>query len=205
MTASSAPERLPRGRHGLSRDEVVQSQRARMLKALAEAVAENGYAKTSVADVLARAGVSRETFYEQFASKEDCFLQTFDVAGQVLLARVAGAPGEGTPVERFERLLDAYLETLASEPAYARVYLVDSHAVGPEALRRRLAVQDRFVDALVELFDFREPHERFACELMVAGVGSMVTTRLTLGDPASLRELREPIVDLVRRVAAQGG
>jgi AcrR family transcriptional regulator len=180
----------------------VRSQRARILRALAEAVAEKGYAKTSVADVLGRAGVSRETFYEQFSSKEDCFLETFDLAGQILLDRVAGTPGHGTPAERFDRLLDAYLHTLASEPAYARVYLVESHAVGPEAVRRRVELQGRFADALVGLFDARKPHERLACELLVAAIGSLVTTRLTLGDPASLRELRAPIVDLVGRVAS---
>jgi len=200
MTAQPTVERLPRGRHGLSREEVVQSQRDRMLRALAEAVAEKGYAKTSVADVLSRAGVSRETFYEQFSSKEDCFLETFDLAGEILLGRVAGAPGEGTAAERFDRLLTAYLDTLASEPAYARVYLVDSHAAGPEAVRRRVALQARFTDALVELFGLRAPHERFACELLVAAVGSLVTTRVALGDEESLRDLRAPIVDLVRRM-----
>ena len=197
--AESSLARLPRGRHGLSRDEVARSQRERMLRALAEVVSEQGYANTSVADVLRRAGVSRETFYQQFSSKEECFLETFDLAGEILLERVAGGLSGGDPVERFDGLLGAYLETLASEPAYARVYLVESHAVGPEALRRRAALQERFVDALVQLFDVREPHERLACELLVAAVGSLVTTHLALGDLASLRELREPVVDLVRR------
>jgi AcrR family transcriptional regulator len=200
MTAGAKPKRLPRGRHGLSREEVAESQRDRMLRALADAVAEKGYAKTSVADVLTRAGVSRETFYEQFSSKEDCFLETFDRAGEILLERAAGTPNGDTVEERFDALLKAYLDTLASEPAYARVYLVDSYAAGPEAVRRRAALQGRFVNALVELFGLREPHERFACELLVAAVGSMVTTRVALGDHATLPELREPIVELVRRL-----
>ena len=196
----AAAARLPRGRHGLSREQVVGSQRSRLLTALAEAVAEQGYAKTSVADVLERAGVSRETFYEQFSSKEDCFLKTFDRAGEVLFERIAAAqaPG-GSAVERFDRLLGAYLDALASEPAYARVYLVDSHAVGPEAVRRRAALQARFAAALVELFELREPHERLACELLVAAVGSLVSTRLALGQERKLQRLRRPIVDLVRR------
>jgi AcrR family transcriptional regulator len=171
-----------------------------MLRAMANAVAENGFAKTSVADVLARAGVSRETFYEQFSSKEACFLETFDRAGEVLLRRIAGAQGGETPEDRFDALLQAYLDTLAGEPAYARVYLVDSHVAGPDAMRRRAAIQGRFVDALAELFGLREAHERFACELLVAAVGSMVTTRVALGEHATLPELRAPIVDIVRRV-----
>ena len=200
MTARTAPKRLPRGRHGLSREEVAESQRERMLRACADAVAEKGYAKTSVADVLTRAGVSRETFYEQFSSKEDCFLETFERAGRDPARARRGSPNGETLEQRFDALLTAYLETLAAEPAYARVYLVDSHAAGPEALRRRAALQARFVDALVELFDLREPHERFACEVLVAAVGSMVTTRVALGDHETLPELRAPILDLVQRV-----
>lgn len=203
MSVGRAPSRLPRGRHGLSREQVVASQRARMLQAMADAVAEQGYAKTSVADVLERAGVSRETFYEQFGSKQACFLDAFDAAGEILLGRVAGAAlqTEGAPVERFDALLGSYLDTLASEPAYARIFLVESHAAGPEALRRRVLIQQRFADALAELFDAKEPHERLACELLVNAGASMATNRLALGEDASLPEMRKPIVDLVRRFA----
>lgn len=177
------------------------SQRRRMLRAMAEAVAANGYARTSVADVLGRAGVSRETFYEQFSSKEDCFLATFDKAAEILLERLADATPatEGDP---FERLVTAYLDTIAGEPAYARIYLVEAPAVGPEAVRRRAAIQGRFTDALADLLEARAPHERFACEVLVAAVGAMVSTRLALGESHSLRDLREPIVDLVRRARA---
>src|SRR5207249_11332900 len=56
------PRVLPRGPHGLAREVVQASQRARMLDAMAEAVAEKGYGAVSVADVIARAGVSRKTF-----------------------------------------------------------------------------------------------------------------------------------------------
>src|SRR5436190_446605 len=65
---------LPRGRHRLTREEVTASQRGRMLEAMALAVRDKGYTGTAVADVVAGAGVSRETFYQHFADKEDCFL-----------------------------------------------------------------------------------------------------------------------------------
>jgi AcrR family transcriptional regulator len=60
---------LPRGRHSLSREEVEGSQRERVQRAMAEAMAEKGYALTSVADILRRARVSRETFYELYTSR----------------------------------------------------------------------------------------------------------------------------------------
>lgn len=204
MTAEPAPVRLPRGRrgrHSLSREQVVASQRARLLWAMANSVAEKGYAKTSVADVLRRARVSRETFYEQFSSKEDCFLATFDKAAEILLGRLAGMAGERVAGDGFERLVTAYLDAIASEPAYARIYLVEAHAVGPEAVRRRAAIQGRFSDALAGVLGARAPHERFACEVLVAAVGSMVSTKLALGEHATLHELKEPIVDLVRRAS----
>lgn len=201
MTPRPAPAQLPRGRHGLSRKQVVESQRGRMLRAMADAMAEKGYANTSVADVIARAGVSRETFYEQFGSKQDCFLAAFDAAGEILLGRVTGAaPDEGTPADRFEQVLGVYLETLASEPAYARLFLVEAHAAGPEAIRRRVVIQDRFTEALIELFEVRAPHERLACELLVSALASIVTFRLAVGEDSSLPALREPIADLVRRL-----
>src|SRR5271168_4540645 len=72
-------KRLPHGPHRLERDEVVLNQRARIHGAMIEAVAHDGYEGTSVKRVIELAGVSRRSFYEQFANKEDCFLVTFDL------------------------------------------------------------------------------------------------------------------------------
>ena len=170
--------RLPRGRHGLSREEVEASQRDRMLLALAAAMTEKGYVGTSVADVLKRSGVGRETFYQLFSSKADCFMQAFDAAGEMLLGRLDQAAGEadGSPLERFEHALGVYLDLLAEQPALARVFLVEVYAAGPEALARRAALQERIVDRLAAL----------------------VTTPLVADDTAAVRALRTKVVDLVR-------
>src|SRR3954466_2599731 len=106
--------RLPRGRHGLTREEVVGSRRGRVFRAMAETMARKGYAATSVSEVLRTAGVSRETFYEQFASKEDCFMAAFEAAVGSVLGAMGGAGGD------FPRALRAYLDALAADPAYAR-------------------------------------------------------------------------------------
>jgi len=75
--AGVAPQQLPRHPHGLSREDVARSQRGRILRAVAESVAANGYSATSVADVIARAGVSRSTFYELYDGKESAFLDAY--------------------------------------------------------------------------------------------------------------------------------
>ena len=75
---------------------VLASQRGRMLGAMADAVASKGYAGTTVADVVAGAGVSRKTFYEHFRDKEECFLAAFDAGVDLLLAAIVGAQPPAT-------------------------------------------------------------------------------------------------------------
>jgi len=198
--------RLPRGRHALTRDQVVADQRARMMLALADAVGETGYGPTSVADVIGRAGVSRQTFYEQFSSKLDCFLATFDTAGELLLAELArlSALDAATPLERFDRLLAEYLDTMAQWSGYARVLLVESHAAGPEAIGRRVVLQERIAAALAEVLGADDVRGRFACTVLVAAIGGMVIEPLVRGDGDALRALHGPIVDLVAAALAAG-
>ena len=193
------PERLPRGRHGLTREEVAGSQRARMLRAMADALMEKGFAGTSVRDVLVRAGVSRETFYQHFTSKQHCFEEVFDAAAEAVLAALAdGGPVLGSPVERFDVLLGRYLDALAGEPALARVVLVEVYAAGPNALERRARIQRRFVDVVASILGASDTRARFACEALVAAISSMVTARLVANDPKGVKALRRPLVELVR-------
>jgi AcrR family transcriptional regulator len=166
-------------------------------------MAEKGYAATTVADILRAAGVSRETFYEQFRSKEDCFARALEAAAGILLAGVAQARGAaGPPIEQFDRTLRAYLGTLAAESEFARLFLVEVYAAGPDALERRAAVQRAFAENVTDLFDARTAERRFACEAFVAATSSMVTARLAANDPDGLRALHRPLLRLARTMLA---
>ncbi|AXB41765.1 TetR/AcrR family transcriptional regulator [Amycolatopsis albispora] len=189
--------RLPSGRHHLSRDEVVGVQRARMLRAAAEVMAEHGYPGTTVAAVIKRAGVSRETFYQQFPNKQACFVAALEGAID-LLASAVEPVSAGSPLERFDRFLGAYLGALAENPALARLFLIETYAAGPEAMRRRLELQQHFVELLVVTFGARSPRERFACQALVGSIVSLVTARFVEGDVEGLAGLREPIAGLAR-------
>jgi AcrR family transcriptional regulator len=195
-------EQLPSGRHGLSREEVRASQRERMLLGMASAAAEKGYVKTTVGDVIKRAGVSRETFYEHFSGKEDCFMAAYDAGVGVLLATNTGASEEGgEPLARLDRVLATYLGVLAEQPDFARVFLVEVFAAGPRAIERRAKMQQRFVAGIAAIFGVEPGDEDwFACEALVAATSSLVTSRIGAGHPEQLAELREPLVDLARRV-----
>jgi len=163
-------------------------------------MAENGYVETSVADVLRRARISRETFYEQFSSKQDCFIASFDAAAGTILGRAASAAGRtGGPLERFDRALRAYLEALAAEPALARLFLLEVYAAGEPALQRRAEIQARFSDLVAAGLGTRDEAERFACDTLVAAISAMVTARLAAGDIEGLAALHEPLVALVER------
>ena len=193
--------RLPRGRHGLSREEVVADQRLRLVIGMAEVAGERGYVDTPVAVVLKRAGVSRETFYEQFGSKLDCFLAALDFVGDVLLGQLATAVGgSGDRLDRFERTLDVYLRTLADHPSYARLFLVEVHAAGSEALARRARLQADLVAALAALLEADDDADRFACQVVVAAVSALVTVPLVTGDRDALLALGSPVTEHVRRL-----
>ena len=195
-------ERLPRGRHKLARDEVVGSQRERMLRALADTMAEKGYVATTVADVLSRAGVSRQTFYEQFTDKQDCFMSAYETAVDHILERMQerGPSPFFHAGDRFERALGSYLDALASEPAFARLFLLEVYAAGPAALERRARAQQRFVELVQHEFAVRTPHDRFAAEALVAAISAMVTARLAVHDVDGLRRLHGPLAALARRL-----
>ncbi|WP_051111608.1 TetR/AcrR family transcriptional regulator [Sciscionella marina] len=193
--------KLTRGRHGLSREQVSAVQRARLLDAMARVVAEQGYVKTSVAAVLRRSGVGRETFYELFTDKQDCFLAAYDAVVERLGTATRQALGDtGSALERWSRGLASYLNTLAAEPELARTFLIEVYAAGPVALAKRATVQRLFVDAMIGILGVTGERDRFACEALVAATSSLVTTRLGAGGGATLPELHEPLVGLAREL-----
>ena len=179
---ADVPRSLPRGRHGIERDVVAASQRARMLEAMAAAVAERGYAAVTVADVVSGAGVSRKTFYEHFADKEACFLAAYDLGVTVLLDAITQAfAREGSWEERMEAGARAFLETLDTHRDFAKTFLLEAPAAGPAALERRAAVHERYAQlmgaALRARPDLPEPPEGAAL-VAVAGINEVVAERI---------------------------
>src|ERR1700749_2925691 len=81
---------LPRGRGSLSRDEGGKAHRDRLLRAITAAVPELGYPNVRIADVVDRARMSRQSFYEQFPDKEACFLAAHERGLALILQRLAG-------------------------------------------------------------------------------------------------------------------
>ncbi|HEX5925762.1 MAG TPA: TetR/AcrR family transcriptional regulator [Baekduia sp.] len=142
---------LPRGRYAAPRAVVAESQRERLLVSMADATAAKGYANVAVADVIERAGVSRRSFYEHFANKEECFLAAYDAGVDGLLGAIgeAEAAADGL-LEGARAGTEVYLQLLADNPAFARTFLIEVLGAGPAALERRDAVHQRFADRLAD-------------------------------------------------------
>ncbi|MHB8717715.1 MAG: TetR/AcrR family transcriptional regulator [Candidatus Dormibacteria bacterium] len=146
---------LPRGRHAAPRDVVVASQRRRLLEAMAEVVAERGFLDTTVAAVIAHAGVSRRTFYELFRDREACFVAAFDAAVDDLIAAVSQAVESAgpAPLDAAKAGTECYLWWLENRPAHARTFLIEVLGAGPVALARRAAARRRFSDLIAAAYD----------------------------------------------------
>ena len=143
---------IPPGRHRLARDVVVASQRARLLAAMTETAAERTYGATTVAAVVARAGVSRRTFYEHFAGRLECLLAAYDAGTEMLIRAIAAAvSGREGWRSRLRGGIDAYLGTLAASPSFARLFVLEIVGTGDAGIERRQAVHRRFVALYREL------------------------------------------------------
>jgi AcrR family transcriptional regulator len=211
---------LPRGRHAASREIVWASQRERMLAAMAAGAAEKGFARVAVADVIERAGVSRKTFYEQFANKEACFLAAYDAGVDLMLGAIeaevrAAAPDWGQGAVAGTR---CYLETLAANPDFARTFLIEVLGAGPDALERRNRVHERFADLLEgvqraardDLPDLPDP-PRHVFRACVGAINELVTDGLLRDGAATLPDLLPALLEvedgllLGRELAARSG
>jgi AcrR family transcriptional regulator len=207
LNAERQIRRLPRGPHQLAREEVLASQRARMLDAMAHAVAAKGYAATTVADVVGGAGVSRKTFYEHFQDKEDCFLAAFDAGVQILVDTVERATleADGEWRNHIRAGVRAYLSALAAVPDFARTFLIEVLAAGPRALERRAEVHGRFAELLKTLHEsYRADHPDEIPELpdevftaVVGAVDELVSDRVRKGRTTELPEL-EPVISYLQ-------
>lgn len=193
--------RLPPGRHGLPREFVVHNQRERLIAGLAEAVAENGYASTTIAHITRHAAVSRRTFYEHFDSKDACFVAAYDTVMDELRERVGGAfEAEKAWPKSIRAGIAAMLAFLAAEPNLARLCMVEALVAGPVVVER----YDAAIQSLVPYFEegrkgrSREVLARLSPtteEALVGGMVSLISRRIFAGRTAELESLLPDLVE----------
>jgi AcrR family transcriptional regulator len=209
-TSLDALEPLPRGRHKLSPEEVRESQRQRLLRAMLESVGERGYEATSVPQVVALAKVSRNAFYELFSDKLDCFLVLCEAMAKQLLDEVFRPRGF---TDRREAVRDGarrYLEHWQSRPLFARAYLIELPTAGTPALEQRARAYELFsrqFEVVAEWARQQEPelaplHPR-ATRFLVWSITELVTAEVAADRGGSLLALEDEIVWLIGRLLAE--
>lgn len=123
----------------------LRTRRERLIGAMARVVSEEGYRAASVSKVVAAAGISRNSFYEHFANKEECFLAAYDAAVELAITRVQTAiAGAASREAAVEAGFAAFLDAAAREPELAWLCVVEVLAAGPRALARRDDAMRRF-------------------------------------------------------------
>lgn len=188
------------------------AHRGRLLAAMADLVAERGYPAVTVGDVVGRARVSKRTFYQHFADREECFLAVYASAAEAPLARIAAVAAD--PAVRVRgtaamvaSAVRAYLEALAEQPALTRTLLTEISSVGPRGWTVRREVLGRFADQLVaHIADGRGgPHDasglaelpRPLALALVGGINELVLDAVEAGRAESLPELEHTATTLV--------
>jgi AcrR family transcriptional regulator len=138
-----AGRRLPHGRHGLPGDVVKGHQRQRLIKAIAECSARQGYAAASVGDVTAVAAVSKKTFYDLFESKQECMLAAHASYAEGLLSTIEEGcvPAEAWPL-RARSALRSALAFLAADLPGAELLATSVLCTGAEGAGRHYELID---------------------------------------------------------------
>ncbi len=172
---------------------VVSPKRQQILEGMLEVVGDYGYEAASVQKVLDLTGLYRQAFYDSFADVESCYLAALDlgIARMEALVTVAAAPEESWQ-GKLRAGLTALLEALEADPGLGRALIVEVHAAGPEALKRRSKAMKRvtdFIDSARGAVDDGEAPPPIAAEGIVAGMHSLVHAKLAAGDVEGFRAL----------------
>ena len=200
----SAGQPAARGRHAPPPEVRLPLQRRRLLEAAAREFAQRGYAGASSESISRRAGMSKATFYEHFANKEECIIALFEHAAEavrVAMAEAARRVGHDDAVERMRAATRAFLSTLAEHPEFAQTLLVEIIGAGPSAAQRRDQILQAFADVLDAeneaaarrglIGRFASAHDAFA---VVGATTELVSRQVRLREPADVMELA-PVID----------
>jgi AcrR family transcriptional regulator len=192
-----------RGRHAPPPEVRLPLQRDRLLRAAALDFAQSGYAGASSQSISRRAGMSKATFYEHFANKQECMLTLFDQASRVVqesMARAAAsAPSDAR--ERMRAGTRAFLTALSEHPEFAQTLLVEIIGAGPRAAQQRDRILQTFADVLDAenaaaarrglIGRFASPLDAFA---VVGAISELVSRQMRLGVPEDVFDLA-PVID----------
>jgi len=140
---------IPPGRHTLPPDKVEERQRERLVRAMVACVGRQGYKETTIADVVAVAHTSRTAFYENFADKQDCFLEAYrQMTAGFIGASLQAAEQVGDWRGKLDAGIATYYRWMADHPEVAVSTVVEVHSAGRRALEARSVALEQWTRTL---------------------------------------------------------
>jgi AcrR family transcriptional regulator len=200
-------EPLPRGRHKLAPGTVRDSQRERLLRAIIECVARDGFESTTVGMVVATARVSSNAFYDFFTDKTDCFLQACDRVADELLGELVALTSEPDWIQAMRTGMRLYLSWWQQRPAFARAYLLSLQTAGERTLQQRERTYAMFRAMFTDLGRRARaeqpdlpPLSPLVPRLLVVAITDLVAEEVRAGRAERLDELQQELAQLAVRL-----
>jgi AcrR family transcriptional regulator len=191
----SATSRRP----ALPREFIAAHKQRRIMDALAELSAEQGYEATKISDIVRRAGVARKTLYDNFEGKEEVFLAAFDAAFEEAMERIEKACAEvdGGWQEQVEVGLAAFLSYVADEPILAHMCMIEALSATPATTKRYEDAVERFVRLTGSTLPRDERLPETLDETLVGGVAWIVYQAIRREEAHSAEDLRPQLTEFM--------
>ena len=182
---------------------------------MADVAAGRGYAETTIADIVRVAGVSKRTFYENFASKDACFLALYRAASHAALRALRSSLSPDKPWQvQVEHALSTYFAHLAAGPALVRTLFVEIHQLGSAGMQVRREVMQHMADFMLETVNASSANESGLSEeertsspmllsrtmalAAVGGINELVLEAIEKGEIEQLQALSSAAGEVVR-------
>jgi AcrR family transcriptional regulator len=186
----------PSARPALSREFIAEHKQRRIMDALAELTAEQGYEATKISDIVKRAGVARKTLYDNFEGKEEVFLAAFDGARDEVLRRVTEG-GEGDWQDRVEGGLAAFLAYVAEQPTLAQMCMIEALSATPATTKRYEDALEAFVVLARQALPQDERLPDTIVETLVGGVAWIVYQQIRRGEAERAEDLLPELTEFM--------
>ncbi len=205
MTDAPTPQPVPRGRHAPPLEVRLDRQRRRLYTAAAVVFARSGYADATAESISRQAGMSKATFYEHFANKEQCIVALFDAAAIGIARDIRQVADQPYPshTERVHAGATAFVAELTRQPALAQTLIVEIIGAGPRAMERRDATLQGYADWLYAdnarvahdygAPTFATPDDAYA---VIGAIFELVSRQMRTGSPAAASDL-VPVIERV--------
>ena len=184
----------------LPQEFIAAHKRRRMIDAMSELCAEQGYEATKIADVVRRAHVARKTLYDNFSGKEELFLAAFDTTLADAEAAIVDAC-EAVPTDDWQACTEAGLGALlgfvAAHPEATKLCLVEAPAATPASAERYETAFDAFIARLREVAPQWPGRPATLEETLVGGAVWIVQRQVRRGGGAEAPELLPELAEFV--------